>query len=155
VAWSTYSYVLMQTRMFDDIHFIRQPCNPFGASLLIGSAGDARNFRPHHHFSPPGAEACSVRTYIKGLLLYLRSFPKATQSVLHLHLPFQPYSTLAHAIVPITETHLTLPCSLRSSIPSLPSSHTQLIAHPPPRAHLPSTIPLQAQILQTIAVLLG
>jgi hypothetical protein len=34
----------------------------------------------------PGAEACRVRTYIKGLLPYLPSFPKATQTFLHLHL---------------------------------------------------------------------
>ena len=83
----------MQTMMFEDVPFIRQPCTSFAASSLIGSASDARNFRPHHHFSPPhrlvsspGAEACRVRTYIKGLLLYLPSFPKATQTFLHLHL---------------------------------------------------------------------
>jgi hypothetical protein len=55
VAWRIYSYILMQTTMFEDVPFIRQPCTSLDASLLIGSAGDARNFRPHHHhlLQPP------------------------------------------------------------------------------------------------------
>jgi hypothetical protein len=101
--------------------------------------------------SCPGAEACRVRTYIKGLLLYLRSFPKATQTFLHLHLSalFNARTcNRSHKRDPSTSALFT------SLFHPISAFESQLIAHSPPCAHLPSTIPLQAQILQTIAVLL-
>jgi len=108
--------------------------------------------------SSPGAEACRVRvrTYIKGLLLYLQSFPKATQTFLHQHLPALFNARTCNRS--IKESHFpsysTLFTSFRSYFHPISAFEPQLIARSPPCAHLPSTAPLQAQILQTIAVLL-
>jgi hypothetical protein len=100
-----------------------------------------------------GAEACRVRTYIKGLRLYLRSFPKATQTFLHLplHLPALFNARTCNRSHKTDPSYSALSTSVFHSISAFAS---RFIAHSPPCAHLPSAIPLQAQILQIIAVLL-